>query len=166
MIIKGRYIKNKKLKSFTVIELVVARLASGIVISLVISSYSLIERSIIRSTEEYEFDNHLMTFFSSIKQDFDKAVTISGAGNKLRIAFKDKSEVRYSFGDTISIREVNELVDSFLFKPVDLQITNLKGNQELVEEISFMVKHKKLDYPFHFCKDYSCDQLFQIDHNQ
>lgn len=146
-------------------ELVIALLVSGIVISLAGSTYLLIKKTIVTSSLDYEFDNRVMDLAMVLKHDFDRASVISNQDNFLSLQFPSRKIINYQFGDSFVTRQVGEVVDSFLIKPAVVQMETLSRDNELVSKLYLLIQLKDIDYPIHLQKDYSLDLLFQLDHN-
>ena len=155
----------RKIKSFTLVELVIALLVSGIVVSLAGSTYLLIKKMILTSSLDYEFDDRVMDLAMVLKHDFDRAAVISKEAYSLSLQFPSHEIINYQFGDSFVMRQAGEVTDSFHIKPAIVQMETLSRESEWVTKLYLLFQHKEIDYPVHLKKDYTRDLLFQLDHN-
>lgn len=104
----------KKLRSFTIIELVVTMIITAIVVSMAYYSWFLVSAQFNKYTHRsMEIENYYL--LSHIWQkDFEKADAIWDSIDDKHIVFiHDDTCIRYSIGSNCIVREANAITDSF-----------------------------------------------------
>jgi hypothetical protein len=153
---------NKKLKAFTLFELVIGMLLSAVVIGMVYSGYGIIVKI---------YDNHLITSRSqselmvldaTLQRDFDKAVTVQADGQKIQLMDSLGSPaVSYLVSENQLIRN-SSLADTFKLDQltVSLGFESAKVQGGLVDELNMEFYFGENVQGITITKRYSAEQLF------
>lgn len=158
----------RKLKAFTLIELIVTMLLSVFVFSLIFWAYS----SSVKNYLLYnEFNTELLSISEmqfALEQDFHRAQYVQPAENGIYIYTKTKqgdAPIHYSFEPDNIKRKTSAKIDTFFFENENLQILFNDRHQfdqnGLVDKISFLVKKGDKEFPFSYSMWYDRTTLFE-----
>ena len=157
----------QKLKTFTLIELIVAMLISSLVITISYYSYSIISRQFIYFRNINEYTIEITRLNTVLKTDFAESKYCSQQANGLSFVFEDNRKVSYEFYPEHIIRYMPGLTDTFHIQPANLNklffnepSNNPKG---LIDELSFESQQDKEIKYFHYRKDYGADVLIMLE---
>jgi len=151
-------IKNTQLKAFTVMEIIVTMLLSGIIIAASLSLYLNYSNLVRLKNKQIQCGKENLQFYQIFKHEFDQASTIRKIDKQVTIALQDKTIVTYEFDQDYIVRSKNNLSDTFFIK-----VNNFEA---LGDETTTNCKVIKMDlnncgeiYPILLNKTYSNDVL-------
>lgn len=154
----------KKVRAFTLMELLVGMIVSTIVIGFGYGVYSLIYKqySSYRTIKKEVVD--AMQLNSTLNTDFAGAELISFTDNKLTIDRKNNLSLYYNFTDSYILRKENEITDTFKIIPASVTAGFIFADAKaVVSDLSF--DSKVLGEPAHFVftKQYSAEILMNYE---
>ena len=153
--------KRLKLKGFTLIEIIIAMILSGILVIAamkILISISSIESSHIKSTTER---NDMLLLNTILKENFMCSSKVVSDDSESVICFDYGTKNKKIFFQPSRIIIIDTLAqDSLNINYYNLKIKKLKEDTTLIEKVSFSVEHNKLIYPFFYSKEYTEDVLF------
>jgi type II secretory pathway component PulJ len=160
-------LNKHRLPAFTIMELTVAMLISAIVIAITFTAYSMVSSSYIDYTKKHNELAVLIRLDELLKKDFNKAGAVYKEQDGIKI-INDKQIVKYRFEgeqvlrtavitDTFKVAASNL---AFSFENTSLLI-ELSTNEEYnrVDELGFNVSYKEQNFPYHYSKQYSSENL-------
>jgi Tfp pilus assembly protein PilE len=160
---------SKKLKSFTLVEVLVGMIITGIVISLATAVYQIIWKQ----TDSYKKENGLISeqilLQTLLKKDFLNAAEIKNDGDKKINFLNEKNEkIKYEFNEKNIVRVQNFNSDTFSVAAQNLKCyfreKETKQNAEIIDELSFEVVLSSDELiTFHFVKEYDAAMLMQTE---
>ncbi len=150
----------KKVSAFTIIEIIVAMLISGIVISASYTIYFNFKVLFIETQLEFEENSRILLLQSLLKRDFREADFIKSRNDELIINFADKEKIYYEIEEDFIVRNNQEIVDTFFIIIDDYYIGKLKNNLLYVDEIILYIELEELEFPIHITKKYTNDYIF------
>jgi len=154
----------KKIRAFTLMELLVGMIISSLVIAFGYGTYSLIYKQYLSyKTVKMEIVN-IAQLNSVLNHDFATAEMISFNEHKLNIDRKNSFPLVYNFNDSIILRIDNELTDTFKIVPGNI-VTNFvfKEQNTAITNFSFEAKVlNEIEY-FTFTKNYSAEILMNYE---
>src|SRR4051812_29459014 len=105
----------KKIKSFTVIELIVGLLISSIVISLSYYAYFLFSTQVVKQQNRNNGASTFQLFKKTFQNDFTRAAQIKDTMDRTGINFEieQSASIKYLFQKDLIIRTVAERSDTF-----------------------------------------------------
>ena len=153
----------KKLKAFTLVELLIAMVISGIVITFCYAGYSILHEQFQHFKEVKRSFVHLRQFQSTVSNDF---YTYEYARfNEQSIMLEDEKRERtvYKIEGDYVLRSLNEQVDTFFIEVGELHPTFLfEESGDLIRSFTFDVYINDEELPFSFSKEYSAATLINL----
>lgn len=148
---------HRKVKAFTMMELVVSITISSLVIFSAMDFFSSYKSLISRRSNSLDESGAILQFFDVIARDVTNCDKITGDTSLLLINTGDKF-IRYEIDDSSMIRYASESGDTFCFNSLSLGLRKdiVTG---YIETLSFKVATKNEFYPFIIKKVYSNCQI-------
>ena len=153
----------KKLKAFTMIELMVAMIVSSIVIGIALTIYMNLNQYYLDFKEKGKMDSELLMLVSTFRSDMDKSYEVHGDNSDLTLVFEAGKTINYSFEGNCVIRTKSEVTDTFYNKVQEIEVNYLDNENKYVNDILINIKQGEFVFPLHITKEYSRDLLFYID---
>lgn len=154
---------NKKLQSFTLMEVTLAMLIAAVAIAVTFTAYRIVSGSYFNFNKKQEKVAVLTTIDKLLKQDFVKARSIVRTADGVFFEVND-GIVTYNFKDNYILRDQFSLgIDTFKLQVSDL---NCSFENEVVEEgqeVDLLSFKTQLDgdlIPLRYLKIYSAQDLF------
>lgn len=161
-----------RVKGFTILEVTITMLITGIVIGITYSIYVIV----IQSYASFNTKNNAITIVTSLdhalKRDFDRADTVlkDSAGVKVCIA---GNVIRYSFYPDFVLRQSTKIdtfkvvVQNVITKFEEIPLGDLQNSDELnrVDQFDYILQNKTDSIPYHYFKNYSSENLIQRNPN-
>jgi prepilin-type N-terminal cleavage/methylation domain-containing protein len=155
----------KKIKAFTLIELLIGMIISALVISFAYTAYILMHRQFLKYKDNRKQITDTMTLNTILNNDFsgsqwvyyqEESLVFSTPGNTLE----------YIFGDSMMVRIAGEVSDTFHLSPQNVLINHIaepndNSSLRLVNELSFTANVLGETEPFHFTKNYSAEAVIK-----
>jgi prepilin-type N-terminal cleavage/methylation domain-containing protein len=150
----------KKLKAFTLMELLVGMIVSSIVIGFGYSAGTVIYRQFL-SYKKAKMEI-LMTaqFMNVFGNDWYHADVVVVVNDGIEVGTSSKL-IRYEFKDTIMLRKTEEICDTFNLACKDLRIAMLSPGESLISAVSFESGVLGEEAQFEFSKKYSAATLLE-----
>lgn len=152
----------KKIKSFTLLELMISLLISGIVISISYYVYFLFSAQFVNQQKRSNTVIEFQLFQKAFQNDMANALFVSDSLEKTMVMFNsDSANIYYFFAKDIFVRSRNEKNDTFSFPG---RITNLKYLNDsifVITEIEVETILEKVKINSVFSKRYSAHQIMQ-----
>lgn len=151
---------SRKVPAFTVLEMMVAMLVSGVVITMAYSGLAMLNHQWIEYRNKMGQITECLQFKKIMDADIDKSVSVSGSDEAglVTIMFDDSSNVKYQFGDSFLVRDNESNQDTFHFKSRLNEVGYFKTTRLITSfEISIVFQDDIL--PFYFSKVYSAQEL-------
>lgn len=155
----------KRLKAFTLIELLIGMILSAIIISFAYSCYSILAKEFLSYKDVKKQINETITLNSILNNDFVNSEFIYYKDDVLTIE-KKGSKQEYSFLENTILRTDGEVTDTFHFSASKINIGYLKESdhsaQILVNDFSFVAKVLDENESFYFTKNYSAETALKL----
>ena len=152
-----RFLKQK-VTGFTVMEILVTMVVSGIVVLTAFQFYTIFNKLILQKSNSMEGGKNVLQFYDVLKNDAVNAVSLSSSTNKLTMWFPEKEFIQYEFFDEYVVRTYNTLLDTFRVKTVDFN-TEKDKTTGLDKIITLDLLNNKETYPVIIEKTYTNDVL-------
>lgn len=149
---------NHKLKAFTIAELLVALVISGLIIAGAFSFYLNYEGLIRRKTNQMECGKDVIQFYTTFKHEFELTPVITFSGNQLGFLNDQKIPVHYEFEDSVILRMLPETADTFYLRVDNFNIINDQASG-LPRMVSFELQSCGEVFPVVLEKQYPNDVL-------
>ena len=161
---------KRKLKAFTLMELLIGMIISSIIIGFSYSGYRIIYSQFLDHKKVKKSILETAAINSILNNDFSNAQLIwTNDENQLDVYYNDKRELHYEFQDEYILRRDNEIIDTFNIGAQNIQKKILFGNdydyKNLTTEFSFESVILGEKETFHFAKTYSAETLINIEGN-
>jgi competence protein ComGF len=157
---------KKKIKAFTIMELLVTLVLTSIIVSLASSIYLNMQKYFSDSEAAYEKNSDINFLIGLIKNDFENASSVVSSFGLITLISNDSKMLEYNFGDEYIIRKKEYQRDTFYVKTEELDIIRLDNNSDLVTEIKADIIIDDGVIPFHIYKSYTRDILFNLYQNK
>lgn len=140
-----------KLKAFSILELMVAILISGIIISAAFSVFIFSNKQFFKFTAIKTDIRDYFELSSTLKRDFEMAKkVIKKSDEQVEMQLTDKNII-YQFGAKYITRTTTLHTDTFMFPSTNIEVNMLTNNNEnLIDYLKLNVK----DNTLLFYKDY------------
>ncbi|MDP4209208.1 MAG: hypothetical protein Q8928_10380 [Bacteroidota bacterium] len=113
---------NTKLKAFTVTELLVAMILTGIVIFAAMRLFLNYEGLVRFKNKRMETGKEVLQFYRVFSKEFEEAYTVKVTGRQFSFVKPDKSIIQYNLTEDYIAREVRGQQDTFAIKVNDLKV--------------------------------------------
>lgn len=162
--IKVKAMKNK-LAAFTLMEVTVAMLISGLVITICYTAYGLIQGYYMRFGEKNKASSLVLDLKHVLERDFIKAVHIIRTEDGF-VVRQDSLVVNYIFNDKQVLREVKDLHTDTFAMPVQKMDFYFEGHEvhtaDTVDQVNLELQmNKDTKVPVQLNKYYSSADLFK-----
>jgi prepilin-type N-terminal cleavage/methylation domain-containing protein len=130
-----------KIKSFTLVEMMIALLVSSILVSIMASMYVIFSQSSMHKTRELEKETDIGLLYSALSSDMYKSeIVLLHDDNILEI-----DNVKYLFGEDIVVREFLNNKDSLRVRCKEIHIV-----EEREKAIVILTIENRIDYKVSF----------------
>lgn len=157
----------KKLKAFTLIELCVAIIISGIVTAAGFGTYAMFSKQFIEHRKINESVAEKLNAYTLLKKDIDKADRIQKKSDSEILLTSKTTEVDYSWNENYLLRKCVEQTDTFYISVKAAQLSFLSKEQNkdngIVDEIHLSTLYEKQVEDLYFRKQYSAAVLMEND---
>jgi prepilin-type N-terminal cleavage/methylation domain-containing protein len=157
----------KKIKAFTLMELIIGMIIGSIVVGFCYTGYRMILKQYLDFKKTKTEIGETMQFNTALRNDFVNAQTISYNENHL-VMLNDSSKIEYEFAETFILRDVKDVSDTFHLKPKEIQPVFLSEINEnlIIQGFSFNAEILGEKEIFQYQKNYSADFLMQLSKKQ
>lgn len=155
----------KRLKAFTILELLISMLLSGIVISLILMFYLQFRKYFMTLEHNTGSDQTIALLSNVLKRDFDKATVIIPVDKEIVQCVTSQQLIRYNFeDDRYILRLEDDRTDTFMVRWTSLEWKNYSDRTNLIREFSFEIKiDNNLYFPVNEEKSYPAQVLFNYE---
>lgn len=152
---KMKYLKINRIKlpGFTLLEQIIVLALTTILVLIGFTAILNFQQLIVKVRDNAGKDRSVYLLDAAIEHDIRNSESISWDGSGLNIR-KATGMVRYEFGNLYLIRETSLVTDTFRFVASDVAISGVKGNDTLIEAISFKLSDQIQKYKMSFIKKY------------
>ncbi len=156
---------KNKVSAFTLMEITVAMLISGLVITICYTAYGLIQGYYIRFGEKNKTSSMVLDLKHVLEKDFLKAVHIIRTEEGI-VVQQDSLTVDYTFNNKQIFRQIKDLhTDTFAMpaQKVDFYFEGREANvADTVDQINLILQmNKDIQVPLQMNKQYSSADLFK-----
>ena len=155
---------QRRMKSFTLIELIVTMIISSIGIGIMGSAYRIVNHQYSSYKKMNEGISHIKQLNALLHKDFDNAMQVNWRNGTLEILNeKDEKEIIYKFNHNTITRLQANVNDVF-----EIKIIGIKGmlmDQPLtgiIDELQIEVLVNGANQHFHFKKQYGADVMMAM----
>jgi Tfp pilus assembly protein PilV len=110
---------KQKVTGFTVMEILITMVISGIVVLTALQFYTIFNRLLLQKNDTMEGGKNVLQLYNMLKNDAVNAVSLNSSTNKLTMRFPDKESIQYEFFDEYVIRTYNILIDTIRVKTMN-----------------------------------------------
>lgn len=152
------------LKGFTLIEIIIAMILSGILLAMAVKLILTMQITESLEYKKSEQDKNLLSVYSILRENFINSEDITTRGDDdLIFGFRSKGPAIISFKPSMIIFSDGLLNDSISVDWQQLKISMVDSTKSLVKKLSFNVHLNNLDYPFIMIKDYPGQSLINLE---
>lgn len=154
-----------KIRAFTLIEVIVAMILSGIVVAFAAIAFQLVSKQFMSFKKSGERINELFVFQYQLQMDVRESELILHEASGLKFIFDDSKEATYLIYEENIIRENGNRTDTFFVRNADVEsiivpYSNLPG-AEIVNYFSMQFNIEKDTVIAEFNKDYPASTLLK-----
>ena len=155
----------KRLKAFTLVELIVVMIISIITLTTIYTVYLLVKKQYVKQSGKTESLNDYLMFKNTFSADFNNADSvINRSEDPAILCYSNTSIITYQFSEKTVIRQTGNFIDSFLVFPNNLDISVIE-NSEMINEISFNIVAYRDTILMKLRKRYDANSLIKIKFN-
>lgn len=156
--------KHRKLKAFTIMELMVALVLTALVIAVAFTVFSLSTKQFTLLTKRFEVDNEYTLLQYTLQLDMQHADYLSLNENGFKCV-NNNDQINYLLLDSIILRQhLSGTVDSFYFKIDSVSLNFEKRYQPaidgLIDEVHLTLGRDERAFIIHQRKHYDAKTLF------
>ena len=153
----------RKIKAFTILELVVVMILTSIIVGIVYSAYEVVGNQY-NSYRKINTQNKQVALLNMLlNKDFTTSHFIKCGEDKLLFYDKENKITSYDFGEQDITRNNNAFTDTFFIPSLNVEMKFLNQMQQvqnnLVDELYFESLIFNQQQAFHFKKQYAADVL-------
>jgi prepilin-type N-terminal cleavage/methylation domain-containing protein len=152
----------KRLKGYTIWEIIIVMVISSIVITLAASVFFRIRNYFHTNTGVYISGTDFIVLSDIMKRDFDRARVIHNKDSIIYL-IDNKSRISYRFSEQYIVRNNNMITDTFHFVTGRFHVGTLPDHPDMIGQVEFEVILKKLKIPFCYYKQYEKQVLYETD---
>lgn len=154
-------IKNRTIKAFTLIEVLIVFIITSTVILLAMWSYMNVMSYLKSYNQNENINQELALFLDYFNKDMDKAKELLDTRDALQLNYYNQDPIFYEFYNNFVLREQYSYQDTFWvnINTYDYKFEEL--NEDWVSEIFLEINVSGVNYPLYFYKNYSNQQLFE-----
>lgn len=151
----------RKIKAFTLMELMIGMIIGSIVVGFCYSGYRVILKQYYDYKKTKSEVNETMQLATTLATDFAASEAIVYKDNML-IMSQDSAKKEYEFSERYIIRSINEIKDTFHFAPKELVPVFMDNTTDnIIKDISFKAEIMGEVETFYYTKSYSAEFLMQ-----
>jgi type II secretory pathway pseudopilin PulG len=159
-------ILKKRLKAFTLAEIVIAMMISGTLLALAVKVILAISFIGSQQNVKSDFNNGILRINGILNENFRNSSLIKKVSSaELMFIYDRKDPISVSFYQAGMIVKNQLTVDTVLAVYDSLKITKLDIDTSFINSISFVIENNKITYPVYFRKNYSNEQLYTFSKN-
>jgi prepilin-type N-terminal cleavage/methylation domain-containing protein len=151
---------RSKVQGFTLLEQIVVLALTSFVALIGFTALMNFQRLILRIQKNASADREVYQLNTALNNDFRNSLKVSWDGS-LSIS-KPSQEIKYEFSGKYIIRETKEVLDSFRLSAIDINVSGLNRDESLVKSFSFIVKNGDQKYLLKFIKEYTENELWEL----
>jgi len=157
---------NTKLKSYTIIEMLVVMLVSALSIGITYSCYTIVSNQYSHYKKKSEKLAQLILLDKLLSKDFSSSRKVERTTEGV-VCIMPKETIRYEFHENYMLRR-GQIVDTFRMQEVKEIVAKRIGNienipEKLVDELEFKVVYEGENLYFYHKKKYGADVLMIFD---
>jgi Tfp pilus assembly protein PilE len=158
-----KYLKVDRIKlpGFTLLEQIIVLALTTILVLIGFTAVLNFQQLILKVRDNAGKDRTVYLLHDVIENDFRNSESIGWDGRSLNIE-KATGIVRYDFENLYLIRETPDAIDTFMFITKDVAISEVNGNDALVETISFNLSDQIQSYNMSFLKKYPDYKVWEV----
>jgi len=154
-------IRTPQLKAFTIFEMMVTLVLSGIIISASMMLYLNYESLVRGKTKQMNSGKETLQFYHIFKHDFDQALLVKSSGYEVTLVQTVNSAILYEFEQDYITRARDRMVDTFFIKVNEFKV--LKDDITGFDKIITMeLKNGGEIFPITLVKEYSNEVLMNM----
>jgi competence protein ComGF len=154
-----------KIKSFTIVELVVGMLLSSIVLTVVFYTLMILNYKIKNYSQKTNDVNEYLLFRNILSRDWDNATEIKTTANGIVMYKKDQRETvqEYSFDTFRIIRRSNQTIDTFKIANSHTTLQRISDGLDLIKIFKCEISLNNQNIQFVIRKDYTALELMNAE---
>lgn len=155
----------KRLRSFTILELIITLLISSVVIGIVYYAYLTMTKQLAARQRKSAVINEYYLFQLAINQDMENATAIlkaEGTETKPLVFYmQDSIRKEYRFESGVIIRSGASSVDSFRIQATHLRLKKMSDQLPLIRELRLNIQLDDQPFDVVFEKKYTSSELMK-----
>jgi prepilin-type N-terminal cleavage/methylation domain-containing protein len=152
---------NPKIKSFTLPELMVVMVLSGIAITMAFAVYRYVDNNFTSFSISQKGLMEHKEFSALFRSEFDKSSLAGATDNTITLLFDDKT-IFYHLHDGYIVREQLLRSDTFAINASGYQLSFFNEGSEILDGIQIDAMYKGESINFLFLKNYDTYTIFQL----
>lgn len=155
-----------KVKSFTIIELMISLLISSIVVSLSYYTFILTTQQLSHYKIKSELLNRFLLLDKTLQNDFNNSVDIKDSAGSYLLLSSDSSDsllVKYIFKNDFIVRNIDLVNDTFFLKSNLSKIDYVSDSLQIVKTLLLKIELKESIVTPIFIKNYTSAELINAE---
>jgi competence protein ComGF len=151
--IKSRVSRLGKLRSFTLLEVIIALALTSIIIMFAMLYFHYINNFCHSTMKVHDAVFNEMFFRNQIIEDFNKAKSITSTTNNIITLNYNENSLTYEFSDSVIIRS-GQSVDTFKLQNSIVELIFIDDKEYFLQSINFKIINHDLIHNVYITKDY------------
>lgn len=118
-----RFLRHR-VSGFTVMEVLVTMVVSGIVVLTAFQFYNIFNKLLSQKNRIMEGGKEMLQFYNVIKNDASKSLALFYSKDEILMKFPERNFIQYDFYIDYVVRKMNTEADTFLVHATNLNIEN------------------------------------------
>ena len=149
----------KKIKAFTIIELITVMIISSIVITITLTMYNNISKVYSNAVGKNEFENEIALLYLIIKRDLTDAEMVFSMEDQIQMNVEGNNRISYMFNQDNIIRYTRGMNDTLYRGNYEYEVG--ETDDKIVESLTIILKNEQISYPLKLYKVYSASTFFK-----
>ncbi|OFY26028.1 MAG: hypothetical protein A2X01_00250 [Bacteroidetes bacterium GWF2_35_48] len=156
-----KIITGKKIKAFTMMELLVTIVISSLVIGFALGVYFHLNNYYLKGHSKFTEVNEVISLYSLMNTDMENAREMYVLSDRINFAGINTS-ICYKFYNEYIVREQQFSTDTFFIIVTNLQDEKIDPYSDLSGQVTFIAEKEKEQYPFTLKKKYASEVYFNL----
>lgn len=153
-----KQILRHKVAGFTVMELLVTMVISGIVVLSAFEFYIIFNKLILKKNSDMEGGKEVLLFYDLLRNDTEGSVMLNSTGDGISFRMDENHIIHYEFFKDFVVRLNNNLPDTFNVRVLDFN-TEKDLTTGYIKFITLEIQKNKESFPVILEKNYPNDIL-------
>jgi hypothetical protein len=161
-----RWNKQHKPGAYTIVEVLIVLVISGIVIATAVSAFISVQNLFAGTYRQNQSNDKLGMLYYVLNMDISESKRLTYSFVRLHAHKKFEPDIYYYLNDKNVIRETGYTKDTFMFSIRDVHSNYIKNGAYIIDTIKFTIYDHQTPYTWQFTKHYGTAMYFNINNEE